>query len=225
MAHKKEPNMSEKLREELTALPARIAALPVHRGYPVPFFVATIDGQPEFRVMSGKKWTRAVKERLCWVCGQPLGVNLCFVLGPMCGINRTTSEPPCHRECARWSAVNCPFLTRPHMVRREAGMPESSVAPGGLYIDRNPGVTLLWVTRTFEPFKAFDGNWLLGVGDPLDVEWYAEGRPATYAEVEAAVETGFPALLEVAKLQEHGVEALNAARAAFDPLMPAREPV
>src|SRR5690242_2247182 len=109
------------LRPELEQpLPDRIARLPLdERGYPVPWFVDWVDGKPEFRAMDPAKWKRAVKERLCWVCGDRLGVLLVFPIGPMCGINRTTAEPPSHRDCALWSVRNCPFLSRPHMVRRE----------------------------------------------------------------------------------------------------------
>ena len=28
------------------------------------------------------------------------------------------SEPPCHADCAVWSATNCPFLANPRAVRR-----------------------------------------------------------------------------------------------------------
>src|SRR5437763_12378791 len=87
----------ETLRAELTKLPDRIAALPVFRGYPVPWFVAYPngpEGEPEFRTFDPKKWIAAVQEKRCWVCGQQLGAYLAFVLGPMCGITRTTSEPP-----------------------------------------------------------------------------------------------------------------------------------
>src|SRR5215831_3288717 len=115
--------MTTPLRSELTELPRRLKALPVDaRGYPVPWFVAWHDGVPDFRIADTAKWRRAVRERRCWVCGDRLGRYLAFVIGPMCGINRTTTEPPLHRECAEWSVMNCPFLVRPHAKRRENGI-------------------------------------------------------------------------------------------------------
>jgi hypothetical protein len=192
---------ASELRSELTALPERIQSLPVFRGYPVPWFVAYPDGpdgEPEFRTADGKKWVAAVQQKLCWVCGQQLGSWLAFVLGPMCGITRTTCEPACHRECAEWSIYNCPFLTRPHMERREDNLPAGVVEAPGCPIRRNPGVTLLWMTKSFTLFRAQDRRALIRVGDALEVGWFAEGRRATRAEVDKSIEGGIPLLIEVA---------------------------
>lgn len=197
------------LRVELTALPERIAALPVdERGYPVPWFVDWIDGKPEFRAMDRAKWHRALKEKLCWVCGQRLGARLIFVLGPMCVITRTTVEPPCHLECARWSAINCPFLARPHAHRREDGLMAEAVSMGGNPIKRNPGVAALWTTRSFETWRPSEGQILITVGEPEQIEFYAEGRRATRAEVDESVRTGLPLLEAEAVKQEGGMAAL-----------------
>lgn len=128
----------EQLRPELSALPARIARLPLHRGYPVPWFVDSLpDGTPEFRAADLRKFGRAIKEHRCWVCGDYTGSLLAFVIGPMCAINRTSAEPPCHYDCAVWSVKNCPFLSRPRMVRRENDMPADAVA-GEAGLKRNP---------------------------------------------------------------------------------------
>lgn len=218
--------MSE-IRPELTTLPARIAALPVLRGYPVPWFVAQVDGQYDFRVADAEKRSRAVREQLCWVCGQQLGAYFCFVLGPMCGINRTTAEPPCHRECATWSAINCPFLTRPQMVRRDADLPAEARNPGGTAILRNPGVTLLWITKSFRPFVTDKrtGEWLIGIGEPEEVEWYARGRRATRDEAMASVRSGLPALFDLAEQEgRSAVAELEAATFRFNALLPTEGP-
>lgn len=212
-------------RAELEALPDRMKDLAVDdRGYPVPWFVAWVDGKPEFRAMDGSKFRRAIREKLCWVCGGRLGVNVCFVAGPMCGINRTSSEPPAHLECGRWSARNCPFLNNPHMVRREdevvnnAAMRES--APG-FAITRNPGVAMLWITRQFEVYDDGKGRPLIQMGQPESVEWYACGRPATRAEVVASIESGLPNLEALARQQSGAMEALERAQRRFDRWLPA----
>lgn len=150
--------------------------------------------------MDGAKFTAAVKENRCWVCGERLGIHLAFLIGPMCGINRTTSEPPCHLECARWSGQNCPFLSRPHMVRREDEFTEEvkSNPSGnvGMPILRNPGVALIWTTRTYKLMRRPHGRYLIEIGEPDSLEWYAAGRLATREEVEHSVNSGFPLLEE-----------------------------
>src|SRR5262245_49848081 len=112
---------------DLTTLPARMRKLPTDArfgGAPIPWFVDyTDDGVPEFRAMDRAKYRQAITLRLCWVCGEALGKWLAFVTGPMCVVTRTTSEPPCHLECATWSAQNCPFLSKPNMVRRHEDVP------------------------------------------------------------------------------------------------------
>ena len=209
-------------QSDLSPLPMRLRHLPIDaRGYPVPWFVAYVTGPdgarvPDFRVADGAKRIRAMRERLCWVCGQPLGRWLAFVLGPMCTITRTTTEPALHRECAEWSARHCPFLTQPRAVRREDGLPPDAVIPGGEAILRNPGVAAIWITREFSTFRDGRGGWLITVGPAESVIWYAEGRLATRAEVVDSVESGMPALLAMARLEgRFAIEALGkqAARA------------
>lgn len=181
---------------EGVAIPGRIRALPLApNGFPVPWFVAWVDGVPEFRAMDYAKFVRAIKEKRCWVCGEPLGKLMTFVVGPMCGINRTSSEPPSHLECARFSARYCPFLSRPHMDRRENGLEEIGACPAaGHMIRRNPGCTLLWTTRAYSLFGDGAGGVLIRIGEPDSVEWWREGRAATRAEVEESVRTGLPVL-------------------------------
>jgi len=183
-------------RAGLPDRPARIRALPLSdKGYPVPWFVEWIDGVPDFRVMDSRKRFLAVKRSLCWICGQPLGSFMTFVAGPMCGINRTSGEPPAHHDCAVYAAQACPFLTLPRAQYREANMPEhNQMTPGA--IKRNPGVAMLWTTRSYKPFAVDEraSDWLIEMGEPTSVEWLAEGRTATRAEVDESIRTGMPFL-------------------------------
>jgi hypothetical protein len=176
----------------LPAPPPRIARLPRNKaGFPVPWFVAWIDGQPDFRFIGEGKLDDAIRFRCCWLCGEPLGANAAFVLGPMCGITRTSPEPPSHRDCADYAARACPFLATPAMRRRETGIPDDAKEPDGIMIRRNPGVALVWVSRTWRRHPALR---LWNVGDPIETRWYAEGREATRTEVLASIESGLPLL-------------------------------
>lgn len=207
-----------------TEMPSRIFKLPKdERGYPIPWFVRQLDDSIDFRVADGQKLIRAIKEKRCWVCGEPLGVNITFVVGPMCGINRTSGEPPSHQDCARWSALNCPFMNQPSMVRREcphinnAKLVEN--APG-IAITRNPGVTLLWNTREYQTFPDPKGKILIHMGEPQSVEWYASGKPATRAQVLESIETGLILLEKVASQQEGGLAALEKYKERFMKYLP-----
>jgi hypothetical protein len=191
--------MINPLRPDLPPLPARIVALPVDvRGYPVPYFVAWREGRPEFRAMDPLKLRSALQQGLCWVCGQPLGRHLVYVVGPMCVVNRISSEPACHLDCAEFSVRACPFLTKPHMVRRENDTEGFVPGPGAMIL-RNPGVTALYTTRGYHLVRDAGGGVLVQLGEPERVSWWKEGRPATRAEcVECveSIESGLPTLVE-----------------------------
>lgn len=186
-------------------LPARMTRLPRNKaGYVVPWFVAWIDGEPDFRVVRAGGIRDALWFELCWLCGQHIGRYATFVIGPMCAVNRVSSEPPSHRECASYAAQVCPFLTTPSMTRRENLLPEH-MSPAGEMIRRNPGVALCWTTRDWSTFHVPTGV-LMNVGEPEAVEWWAHGRPATRDEVQESIDTGLPTLREVA--EEDGPEAI-----------------
>lgn len=188
------------IRPGLPPMPERIAQLPVdpERLYPVPFFVAWVEGKPEFRAMDGAKWVKCVKEKLCWVCGQSMGAHKAFTIGPMCTINRVTAEPPAHLECAEWSVKACPFLSRPNMVRREDEFTDSLKGNiAGISSDANPGTTCIWTTKTFEIFRDPKRRPLIAVGDPTSMSWWKEGRPATTEEVREALMTGYERIVKL----------------------------
>ncbi len=177
-------------------MPDAIAALPRNaRGYPVPFFVAYVDGKPDFRLVRPETLHEAVERRLCWICGQPLGAQGTFVLGPMCCVNRANSEPPSHRKCAEFAVQACPFMLRPEMERREDETTGAALA--GVMIKRNPGVMALWTSKHWTRFDDGQGKGkqLFNVGDPRHVSWWREGRTASAREVYDSIMTGLPELI------------------------------
>ncbi len=212
-------------REDLPPRPARMARLPLDaRGFPVPWFVLWVDGKPDFRVIRDGGVAIAHNKKLCWLCGESMGQFGAFVIGPMCGINRTIAEPPAHRDCAEYAVTACPFLTKPMAVRNERGLDDYK-EPAGIMIKRNPGVFLLWVTREWRPFRV-DNGVLFRLGDPSHVAFYREGRAATRPEIDASIESGLPLLLEPAVAQgPDAVAALNRMRANFEKLLPQKETV
>lgn len=210
-------------RPGLPPVPWRMRLLPIdeRRKIPIPWFISMPDDGPvDFRVADMGKMRQAVKERLCWVCGKPLGAFLAFPIGPMCAINRTTSEPPNHRECAEWSIQACPFLNQTEK-RRRADTPdrEGLVEVAGYAIARQPGVTLLWVCRQYRVFRPHAGNdgILFKIGDPTHTSWWRENRPATRDEVLESIAGGYPSLLALA--EEDGPDAVKLLEAARDRAM------
>lgn len=184
----------------LPAPPPRVARLPRNKaGYPVPWFVGIVDGEPDFRVVGIGKMRGAIAFRCCWICGSALrndvlgraATQYAYVIGPMCAVNRTSAEPPAHRDCAIYAATACPFLTTPGMRRRDTNLPDNAADPDGVMLKRNPGVALVWVTNDW---RMIPGHQLFNVGDPAEVRWYAEGRDATRDEVLASIDSGMPLL-------------------------------
>lgn len=198
----------------LPPLPDRLAARPRdERGYPVPFFVAWVDGKPDFRVVDPERKRQAFQHELCWICGQKLGAYRAFLIGPMCAVNRLSAEPPAHRDCAEFSAAACPFLTRPQQKRNEVALPEGHALPPGEMIKRNPGVVLLWVVKGASGYRVLPDG-LVRLGAPSDTVWYREGREATRQEVLAAFDSGLPLLQKIAA--EEGAEAEEMLQAGLE---------
>lgn len=189
------------LRPGLPPLPDRIKNLPISpKGYPTPWFVITMpDGTRDFRIADQVKRVRAVKERLCWLCGEKVGIHVSFVIGPMCAVNRNTSEPGCHRECAVFAATACPFLTLPKAQYREANLPKEKSMPVHA-IPGNPGACCIWTTKTFKPYRAGPDpiDWLIRLGEPTSVLWYCEGKPATREQIQKSLDERIHFLEEAA---------------------------
>ena len=181
-------------------LPAAMSRLKISdKGYPVPWFALWMDGGapaeygrgvPDLRVVDTRKVALAVKNRLCWVCGGMLGRHLAFVIGPMCGITRVSSEPPSHRACAEYATCACPFLARPRMMRNDK-VPK----PAGTFVveghhDHNPGMALIWMTQNFSTLRKGGDGSLFRLGRADEIEWFREGRSATRQEATRAMDDG-----------------------------------
>lgn len=202
--------------EAPAVLPERMKKLPwsAEHNLPIPWFVEKgLDGQPDFRLMRTDRIVAAVNKQLCWVCGERLGKNMAFVLGPMCAVTRVSSEPPSHKDCAVYAARTCPFLSNPNRKRRDNDMPDD-VTMAGLPILRNPGVALVWVTLGYRAQASGPGQILIDIGNPVELLWYAEGRRATRVEVEESINSGLPILQEQAA--QDGPAAMAALASAID---------
>ena len=180
-------------------LPARLARRPVsERGFPVPWFFSLINGKWDFVNLDPRLILEAYKRNVCWLCGEPLGRYKSFVIGPMCSVNRVSSEPPAHLECSEYAVRACPFLARPNARRNETAHLGSAEDVPGIMIQHNPGANLIWTTKTFKPMRVDQGV-LFQLGEPTGVSWWQEGRTATRAEIDAAMAKGLPLLRKAAE--------------------------
>ena len=177
------------------SMPDHIKKLPIsERGYPIPWFVPKDrDGKPITQAADPNKRLTAVRSDRCWVCGEPRGVYKAFVIGPMCMVNRITAEPPCHLDCAEYTVRACPFLAKPNMRRNPSDIPDKKPS-AGLMLERNPGVSVIWLTKKMQRVPDQLGSWLIKVGDPVSVRFFREGREATREEIVASIESGMPLL-------------------------------
>lgn len=204
-------------------MPPQIQRLPIdpERRMPVPWFCS--QDPIDFRVIRPRGIETAHKQRLCWICGTPrYEKKMAFVVGPMCVVTGTNSEPPAHPACARFAAMACPFLTNPRMRRNDKDLPEGHEKAAGNPIPRNPGVAAVLHTDSYRLFPDPLGHVLIAMGQPKAVDWYCQGRTATHAEVERSVTSGLSILVEDAKLDgAEGLAELERRTRAFLRWMPA----
>jgi hypothetical protein len=202
-------------------VPKRLVGRPLtDKGFPVPWFASFIDGSWNLVAVDPAKIHEALRKEKCWICGDTLGRYKSFIIGPMCSINRISSEPPQHRECAEYAVKACPFLSKPRMRRNEAAAAEAGSGKEkvpGIMIEHNPGAALIWVTRTFHVSR--DG--LIELGPPVETLWFCEGRKATRAEILASIDKGLSLLRPMAAAEEGGTELLEQQLAEAMKLVPA----
>lgn len=216
-------------------MPFRITKLPISdKGFPIPAFVAWLDSEGkrylppgtfgakrDFRIIDHQYMDRCYRFNRCWICNEPLGRHRVFAIGPMCLVNKTTMEPPSHRTCAEYAVRTCPFMLQPKMRRNMTGKIADHMAIPGVHLDRNPGAYCLYETGSYRRFNA-PGGILCSLGEPDKVEWVAEGRKATRAEVLESIDSGMPFLERVAaKEGPEAVQQLKAQRAAIEKFLPA----
>lgn len=218
--------IANKIRATLPELPRRMRKLPVDkRGYPVPWFVHWEGNEPKFQIIGKGKILAATQLKKCWICGEQMGVHVAFVLGSVSGINRTSPEPPSHLDCAEFACKACPYLTTPEAVRSMRGIKDIEITnPPGEGSKRNPGVTLLWVTRSYKPFSALNERGEDGVlfqfGSPETLYFFRESRKATRLEIDESIISGMPLLLKQAdKDGKYGHRALQRAVWTFIQLL------
>lgn len=102
-------------------IPKELAHLKIDkRGYPVPYFVSWVDGEPEFRFMDAHRVKMIIERKVCHICGLKLPKDyFYFISGPIGLQNRISSDAAMHKVCAEFSLRACPHLYLQKSERRE----------------------------------------------------------------------------------------------------------
>lgn len=191
-------------------MPHRIYNLPVHQEFkvPTPWFAAeTSPGKWDLRVVDPKKIFAAIGGNRCWVCGKPIdNCEYTFTIGPMCAINKVTTEPPAHYECAEWSTRACPALNHTQSQRRKKSLPNHK-QPAGIGFEGLPQVSVLWQTTYYDVENLSDGI-ILKIGEPTaPLIWRQGGKNVSRDVAAEALQAGFQQLFPLA--QAEGKEAVD----------------
>jgi len=91
------------------------------RGYPIPWNVLrAFDGTPFFTVNDDRQHFKAIRERLCPICGTQLDRFKVFVGGPRSAFDRNGwyQDLPMHEDCAHFALRTCPYLAAPRYLGR-----------------------------------------------------------------------------------------------------------
>lgn len=180
-------------------VPKYLEGRPRFGGYIVPYFVCWYLGRepvhertpgavPSFQTVDAVRAIHCRRQRLCWICGKQIGTYKWFVFGPAGVVAQQSVEPPSHMDCAHYAVQVCPFMLNPNKhIRVNRPLRESEQVTPDLST-HNPGVSVLWVTKTFlpVPIDPKNGVYRYDVGEPEMIEYWREGRKATRAEIKAA---------------------------------------
>jgi hypothetical protein len=103
--------------------PVELRERPVcpHRQLPIPFIAEVApDGHGEFTILDHKQAMRCLEDRLCAMCGGPMGDEVAL-LGDRVSLDPGGMfiEPPVHEHCGELATGGlCPYLSRERVPRR-----------------------------------------------------------------------------------------------------------
>lgn len=162
-------------------VPKQMRSLPKdRRGFPIPFIVMIDKAKrPHFPVSDQGRVGKAIRGRLCAICGKRMGAEGWFIGGPGSFLSRSGAflDPPTHEECGRYAARVCPYLAAPNYARRiddrnlkPDAMPEGYGIATEPVLDERPEFFMLASAATWEarPGNA-EGMTVLRPTSP----WYA----------------------------------------------------
>jgi hypothetical protein len=161
-------------------MPPGIAKLPRDsRGLPIPWNILIVNGEPVFTVNDSRKHNQALKENLCPICGDPLGVDRWFVGGPLSIFHPlgVFHDLPGHEKCVEYSLQVCPYLAAKNWKFHAHKL------PAGIYVDHTqestkPELFIMVAAKGTEVLA----SGLLRPIDVLNLRFWTEGKELPFEE-------------------------------------------
>jgi hypothetical protein len=95
-------------------IPPKMAGLGLDpRGFPIPYIILQgPDGKNYFQVNDSYKVQSCINNKLCAICGQPLGCDAWLAGGPLSAFHPHGAyiDTPTHHECGNYAMRVCPYL-------------------------------------------------------------------------------------------------------------------
>jgi hypothetical protein len=183
--------------------PDRIARLEHdRRGYPIPWTVLrNAKGEPFFTVNDDRKAWKALRQKLCPICGERLGRWCWFAGGPHSAFNPHGwyIDLPGHHECVTFSLVTCPYLSMPKYLGRvdivhpEKLPPEAKVLLDETVIPERPEVFVAAASDKVEMLVREEGlqPYLRPARPLLAYEYWRHGRRISWDEARPFLAAAF----------------------------------
>jgi hypothetical protein len=156
-------------------IPKELAHLKLDtRGYPIPYFVSWINGQPEFRFLDPARLEMIIERKVCHICGKKLPTDFFyFITGPVGLQNRVITDAPMHRLCAEFSLKACPHIYYQKAERRDNDPLAKSLSDHTKYDPGKPSELYLIKSDKAKPFIA-EGRRLLRFRPVTTERYYYE---------------------------------------------------
>jgi hypothetical protein len=158
-------------------IPVALAHLPVVAGMAVPWVTPPLpDGRHPFGVIDQARQATCLRDRLCQVCGKPLGRPIVFLVRDVDLERGMTAEPGLHPACAWYSARACPMVAGRMDHYRASARNLPGVPAGGAHPDGDDALSALITAlaaaaqseaRRGRPAEPWSAAWVSG----YDVVW------------------------------------------------------
>jgi hypothetical protein len=168
------------MQPEDVPIPDRLKGFPLFRGKFLVHYTVYVgaDGQPDFKVVHEANRIKALEERLCHLCGKPLGKLMVLIGGPLSVQNRMFMDGPMDPECAEYAAKVCPYLANPNHGHSNAAPKHSKEDDTTIIVHEDipkgrPARMAMYYTNGYDPVRVpqMDNAILIQAWAPIKIDW------------------------------------------------------